>query len=233
MNAISKRRRTPTTRRPRDEAKALYRNAILEAAEAVFAERGFHGARIQDIAARAQIAVGTLYNHFEQKDDVLHALLDDRLDQLVDQLAPLDADPVEFRERLTARIGRWLHFADEHRAFFVIAVEHGLASVAAASSASHLVGKSARSIARARACFLEIMEEGVRACAIAGDIRVLARFFAGGLRSFSLGAIQDGDTDLRRHARLVVAVFMDGASGSAMTRAAAPVKKRTRTNHRV
>ena len=45
--------------RRRDEARALFRNAILDAAEAVFAEHGFHGAHVQDIADRARIAVGT------------------------------------------------------------------------------------------------------------------------------------------------------------------------------
>ena len=60
-----------STRTVREEAKQLFRNAILEAAEIVFSERGFHAARIQDIAARARIAVGTVYNHFEQKEDVL------------------------------------------------------------------------------------------------------------------------------------------------------------------
>ena len=68
--------------RRRDEARALFRNAILDAAEAVFAERGFHGARIQDIAERARIAVGTVYNHFADKDEVLSALLDDRTEGL-------------------------------------------------------------------------------------------------------------------------------------------------------
>ena len=40
--------------RRRDEARALFRNAILDAAESVFAQRGFHGARIQDIAEQAE-----------------------------------------------------------------------------------------------------------------------------------------------------------------------------------
>ena len=72
--------------RRRDEARALFRNAILDAAEAVFAERGFHGARIQDVAARARIAVGTVYNHFAQKDDVLAALLEERTEGLLAQM---------------------------------------------------------------------------------------------------------------------------------------------------
>ena len=64
--------------RRRDEAKALFRNAILEAAEEVFATEGFHAARMKDIADRARIAVGTIYNHFEEKDDVLYALIEER-----------------------------------------------------------------------------------------------------------------------------------------------------------
>src|SRR5579872_3681161 len=92
--------------RRRDEARALFRNAILDAAEAVFAERGFHGARIQDIAQRARIAVGTVYNHFEQKDDVLAALLELRSEELMAQLLPARGDPKPFTSRLRARVAR-------------------------------------------------------------------------------------------------------------------------------
>src|SRR5262249_11395598 len=75
---LAKAKKGPAPRR-REEARALFRNAILEAAEEVFAERGFHGARIQDIAARARLAVGTVYNHFGQKEDVLRALLEEHI----------------------------------------------------------------------------------------------------------------------------------------------------------
>src|SRR5579864_7364661 len=92
--------------RRRDEARALFRNAILDAAEAVFAERGFHGARIQDIAVRARIAVGTVYNHFEHEDEVLAALLEDRSEEMLAQLAPAPGDPRAFTQRLTTRVAR-------------------------------------------------------------------------------------------------------------------------------
>src|SRR5271167_2269342 len=112
--------------RRRDEARALFRNAILDAAEAVFAERGFHGARIQDIAERARIAVGTVYNHFEQKDDVLSALLEERTEGLLAQVRDGESDPDGFVPRLRARVARMLTYVEQHRAFFAIANEHGL-----------------------------------------------------------------------------------------------------------
>src|SRR5438874_10882073 len=92
----------------RKEAKALYRNAILDAAEQVFAERGFHAARIQDIAERARTAVGTVYNHFETKEDVLRALLEERTEGLHEELAPQAGDGDTFEKRLVTRLTRVL-----------------------------------------------------------------------------------------------------------------------------
>src|SRR5579864_7687859 len=118
-------RRTATPRR-RDEARELFRNAILDAAEVVFGDKGFHVARIQDVAERARIAVGTVYNHFEDKEDVLAALLDERTVELAACLAPTRDEPKSFAQRLTGRIGRMLSYVERHRAFFAIAFEHGL-----------------------------------------------------------------------------------------------------------
>jgi AcrR family transcriptional regulator len=55
---------------------AIKREQILEAAQAVFAEKGFHRATIKDIASAAGVADGTVYNHFENKDALIFGLLD-------------------------------------------------------------------------------------------------------------------------------------------------------------
>ena len=49
---------------------------ILDAATCVFAERGFFGAQVADIAKRAGIAAGTVYLYFRSKDDVLLSVFD-------------------------------------------------------------------------------------------------------------------------------------------------------------
>ncbi len=49
--------------------------AILAAAELVFADEGLDRARMESIAARAGVAVGTLYNHFEDREALLSALV--------------------------------------------------------------------------------------------------------------------------------------------------------------
>jgi len=47
------------------------RNALLEAAIKIFSEKGFHGAKIKEIAEEAGVADGTTYLYFKNKDDLL------------------------------------------------------------------------------------------------------------------------------------------------------------------
>ncbi len=204
---------TPTRPlRRRDEARALFRNAILDAAETVFAERGFHGARIQDIAERARIAVGTVYDHFSHKDEVLAALLEERTEGLLAQVSADPADPKGFRARLEARVVRMLAYVEQHRAFFAIANEHGLFTGAAAPSA----GVSARKIEQMetfRSVFRVIVEEGIAA----GDLEPrdaddLSRFLGGTMRAFVLSSIAGGGKDVREQAAMTLDLFLHGAA---------------------
>ncbi len=55
---------------------SVKRNAILDAARAVFAEKDFHKATIKDVATRAGVADGTVYNYFENKDALLLGIFD-------------------------------------------------------------------------------------------------------------------------------------------------------------
>lgn len=57
-----------------EAARAVRREEILGAARAVFAERGFRGTTVADIAEAAGIALGTIYLYFPSKEDVFAAL---------------------------------------------------------------------------------------------------------------------------------------------------------------
>ncbi len=59
-----------------EKVAALKREQILQAARSVFAEKGFHRATIKEIAARAGVADGTVYNYFANKNALLLGLLD-------------------------------------------------------------------------------------------------------------------------------------------------------------
>jgi AcrR family transcriptional regulator len=57
--------------RPKSEDK---RNAILDAATGLFAERGLAAAPTSEISRRADVAEGTLFTYFETKDDLINSL---------------------------------------------------------------------------------------------------------------------------------------------------------------
>ncbi|HEY2773410.1 MAG TPA: TetR/AcrR family transcriptional regulator [Candidatus Binatia bacterium] len=61
-------------------------NLILDAAEEVFAETNFAGASVEDIAQRAEISVGTLYNMFRSKEDVYRAVISRAQDTFFDMI---------------------------------------------------------------------------------------------------------------------------------------------------
>ena len=63
-----------STWRERERERA--REEILEAAAHLFAQSGYDGVGMKEIASRAGISVGMLYNHFEGKEDIFRALLE-------------------------------------------------------------------------------------------------------------------------------------------------------------
>ncbi len=58
---------------------------ILDAAVAVFAEKGFHVARVSDIADRAGVADGTVYLYFRNKEEILMSAINTAFDAFVAQ----------------------------------------------------------------------------------------------------------------------------------------------------
>ena len=58
------------------------RESILESATTVFAKTGFYRAKAIEIARKANIAVGTIYNYFKNKDDILISIFDERIGEL-------------------------------------------------------------------------------------------------------------------------------------------------------
>jgi len=61
----------------REQTKLANRQAILDAARAVFRELGYEAATVRDIIRRTGLAAGTFYNYYRSKEEVYEALSDD------------------------------------------------------------------------------------------------------------------------------------------------------------
>src|ERR1700750_3294603 len=73
---------------------------ILDAAAALFYEKGFHGVGVDQIGERVGISGPALYRHFSGKDEILATLLNETLDELITAAAAVYDDPQQDLERL-------------------------------------------------------------------------------------------------------------------------------------
>src|SRR5256885_4569508 len=109
----------------RERLKGETQRAILQAAEEVFGVSGLGGARMEDIAARAGVSVGTLYNHFEDRDALTSELIVRRRQDLLERLDAVLASTEKdgFGAQLEQFVQAVLEHFDSHKAFLAIVLE--------------------------------------------------------------------------------------------------------------
>ena len=116
-------------RRPREEAREarnqLYREHILQAAERVFAERGFESAKLQEISTLAGLSMGTIYSIFASKDELFLALLEERGQQLRDLAREVAAAPGSARAALERLIEAYIDYFVAHPTFLTMHLKLG------------------------------------------------------------------------------------------------------------
>ncbi len=203
---------SPTVKqRLRDKIRGATASAILEAGEAVFAEQGLNSARMDDIAARAGVAVGTLYNYFADRTALIAALLDSRRDELIERLdgALASADALPFQAQLEAFVmAAFQHFMT-HRPFLTILME---------AEGAHLAAAKPRDSVRALFERCEaVVARGVQLGALRDDARLdYASMLIGCLRAvFTRGRILGDPIDPSpENAAALVEFFLRGAGRS-------------------
>jgi AcrR family transcriptional regulator len=84
----------------REGPRGIKRARILEAATHVFASRGYHGARVSDIAREAGIAYGLVYHYFRNKEEILETIFAERWGAFLDVVDGIGAGPQPASEKL-------------------------------------------------------------------------------------------------------------------------------------
>jgi len=96
------------------------RRQILEAARAVFAERGLAAATVEEIADRADVGRGSVYYHFENKDDLISELMTALLTDLSNQMKRQCSGKEELYSMLEAIITAHIEFFSRRWEDFVL-----------------------------------------------------------------------------------------------------------------
>src|SRR5881397_2837616 len=90
----------PNTRNSKRNTVADKRMAILLAATRVFARNGYFNSKVADIARAAEVADGTVYLYFKSKEEILHSIFDQNMDDAIAAAHKLIKNVDDPREKL-------------------------------------------------------------------------------------------------------------------------------------
>jgi AcrR family transcriptional regulator len=192
----------------RDQARQAYREGILLAAERVFAQRGFGVSRMSDVADEAGLAIGTLYNYFDNKAELFTSLMELRGEQFFAELQGAADSSDDPRQRLVAMVRASLVHIELHKATYMVLVE---AAAVNDSEIRRLCGETAEHrFTRIAALYERVFAE--LPLAVAGVSRadvaaMLTGAMHGMIRSWTL---LGGKGSLSDKAEGIVDVFLEG-----------------------
>ena len=190
------------------------RVAILDAAEQLIAKHGLHDAALVQIAKRAGVAVGTLYNYFTDRDALIRALFETRRATLRPRLlAALDTGrELAFEPRLRGFVRAVFEAFEAHRSFLKLAIENEHLKPSASTTPQDLLSG-----------VRDLVAAGVRDGVIAADkAELLPLVITATIKSIAVHRIQVGG-ELAADADAIVEILLDGARRTAPgTGSAAP-----------
>ncbi|MEV6982336.1 TetR/AcrR family transcriptional regulator [Sphaerisporangium sp. NPDC051017] len=106
------------------------RRQLLNAAQEVFVENGYHAAAMDEIAERAGVSKPVLYQHFPGKLELYLALLDVHVDDMANRCREALASTTDNKQRVQAAIGAFFDFVSSQGEAFRLVFESDLRNVA-------------------------------------------------------------------------------------------------------
>lgn len=188
---------------PRDK-----RKRILDAAVRVFAEHGYHGARVGDIAKDAGVAHGLLYHYFTSKDDVLRTIFVENWGELIARFRAVEAadEPAEAKLEGIAKI--LLRTWRNDPALVTVMVRE--------VARSQLLQEQVEDVREAFTILQRVIEEGQSTGVFRRDLdaRLASWVVYGGLEEvltgWVLGQLPDGEDAVARAERTAVELALRG-----------------------
>jgi AcrR family transcriptional regulator len=105
----------PSKSQPRRRLSAAQRRErILAAAEEIFADRGYHGASLDEIAKASGTSKALIYEHFDSKRELHDTLLTEHAGELFRRFASIAAGGTRGEDRLRAGVDAFFAWVQEH-----------------------------------------------------------------------------------------------------------------------
>lgn len=184
------------------------RKVILDAAIRVFADHGYHGARVGDIAEHAGVAHGLLYHYFASKDDVLRTIFTENWGELLTRFRAVEGADEPADEKLAGIAKILLRTWRNDPALVTVMVRE--------VARSHQLQDRVDEVREAFAVVQRVVEEGQSAGVFRADLdaRLAAWLFYGGLEEvltgWVLGQLPDSEEDVAAAERTAIALALGG-----------------------
>jgi AcrR family transcriptional regulator len=191
------------------------RNLILDAARKVFAEKGYHDTRLEEIASEAGFSKASLYNYYRDKEDIYLHLAGRELERLIQQLEQQNDPSRPTIDNLEAMVRTIFTAFGDHFAFMLTMAyfQMDVSGPGNDGPKDKLLRDHLGLLQRMLAAFTAAIADGRRRGEVRStlDDEVLARFTTGVVRSvlFNWRAHRSmGDIEREVHN---VRVFVQGA----------------------
>jgi TetR/AcrR family transcriptional regulator, fatty acid metabolism regulator protein len=184
------------------------RRRILDAAVRVFARRGYHGARVGDIATEAGVAHGLLYHYFSSKDEVLETVFRDNFGELLERFRAVETSDEPAPEKL-AGIAKILLRTWRNSPDLVTVMVRDVARSARLEEQVAEVGEAFAIVQR-------VIEQGQEEGSFRRDLdaRLASWIVYGGLEEvltgWVLGQLPDGDEEVARAEQTAIELALGG-----------------------
>jgi len=184
------------------------RTLILDAAIRVFAEHGYHGARVADIAEDAGVAHGLLYHYFASKDEVLRTIFVENWGELIGRFRAVEDADESASEKLEGIAKILLRTWRNDPALVTVMVRE--------VARSQQLQAQVTEVREAFAIVERVIEQGQTQGTFRADVdaRLASWIFYGGLEEvltgWVLGQLPDSEHDVARAERTAIELALRG-----------------------
>jgi len=96
------------------------RKKLKDAALNVFIEKSVDSATVEEITEKADLGKGTLYQHFEDKEDIVITLVEEAIEHLIERLRSYDCEPENLEDMLEHLLNAHYEFSIDAKEEFML-----------------------------------------------------------------------------------------------------------------
>lgn len=186
----------------------IRRKQILDAAKIAFSKTGFHGTEVEKIAAEAGVGKGTVYRHFESKENLIHAVLESMLDDLIEGVIQKSSGIDDLTRKLEVVVTGYVGYFRENQSIFRLVFQEQLP----------LKEKSAMFFKKRLSVLIDHIENILREGQTEGlfkklDYRITAYLLVGMMNiTFFRWIMNGGKGDIDADCKSVFSLYLNGIS---------------------